>query len=180
MAAKEIETLSSRIAYKNRWMQVREDEIKRLDGSLGIYGVVEKPDYALIVPIIGESVVMVEQYRYPIGERVIEFPQGSREDEDVGSLELAISELREETGYCAKKIEHIGFIYQAYGYSNQKCDVFMASELIEGIQELENEEQGLIVKKFRIEEVEEMIKDGLIRDNASISSFCLLRMKGKI
>ena len=49
----EIETLSSRIVYQNRWMSVREDAIRRQDGSHGIYGVVEKTDFAAIVPVAG-------------------------------------------------------------------------------------------------------------------------------
>ena len=44
----EIETLSSRVVYQNRWMTVREDAIRRQDGSQGIYGIVEKADFAAI------------------------------------------------------------------------------------------------------------------------------------
>ena len=49
MAADEsvnIETTSTRLVYENRWMRVREDTIRRRDGSTGIYGVVEKLDFA--------------------------------------------------------------------------------------------------------------------------------------
>jgi len=46
-----IETTSTRLVYENRWMRVREDTIRRRDGSTGIYGVVEKPDFVIIVPV---------------------------------------------------------------------------------------------------------------------------------
>lgn len=42
-----MEQISSRVVYRNPWMTVREDEVRRADGSPGIYGVVEKPDFAL-------------------------------------------------------------------------------------------------------------------------------------
>jgi len=180
METKEIETLSSGIVYKNHWMQIREDQIKRNDGSLGIYGIVEKSDYALIVPRIGKYLLMVEQYRYPVKGRYIEFPQGSWENEKIEPLDLAKAELKEETGYSAKKLEHIGYVYQSYGHSNQGFNIYLASELEEGLQELEKEEQGLVVKIFQINEVEKMIVDGTIKDNASISAFGLLRLKGMI
>jgi ADP-ribose pyrophosphatase len=180
MIEEEIKTLSSRIVYKNKWMQIREDQIKRKDGSLGIYGIVEKPDYAIIVPRIDNYLIMVEQYRYPVKGRFIEFPQGSWENEKIEPLDLAKAELKEETGFTTRKIEHIGYIYQSYGHSNQGFNVFLALELEEGIQELENEEQGLLVKKFTINEVEKMIIDSTIKDNASISAFGLLRLKGII
>jgi hypothetical protein len=41
---------SSKTVYENAWMSVREDEIERADGTQGIFGVVEKPDFALIIP----------------------------------------------------------------------------------------------------------------------------------
>ena len=45
-----MEQVSSRVVYRNRWMVVREDEVRRLDGSPGIVGVVDKPDFALVLP----------------------------------------------------------------------------------------------------------------------------------
>ena len=63
-------------------MRVREDMIRRRDGSTGIYGVVEKPDFVVIVPVEDDGRVhLVEQYRYPVKGRYWEFPQGSWERE---------------------------------------------------------------------------------------------------
>ena len=85
MAADEsinIETTSTRLVYENRWMRVREDTIRRRDGSIGIYGVVEKPDFVVIVPVEDDGRVhLVEQYRYPVKGRYWELPQGSWEQE---------------------------------------------------------------------------------------------------
>lgn len=52
-----VETLSSKLVYTNRWMTVREDEIRRPDGSTGVYGVVDSPDIALIVPSDGDDCI---------------------------------------------------------------------------------------------------------------------------
>ena len=57
---------ASRVVYENPWMRVREDAIGRPDGSAGIYGVVEKPDFALVIPVDADGVWLVEQYRYPV------------------------------------------------------------------------------------------------------------------
>ena len=62
----EIETLSTRVVYKNKWMTVREDRIRRLSGAEGIYGVVDKPDFVVILPVQDGLIHLVEQYRYPV------------------------------------------------------------------------------------------------------------------
>ncbi len=74
-----MQTLGSRIVYQNRWMTVREDEIRRADGSKGIFGVVEKPDAAMVIPVEHGRVHMVQQFKYAVGGRFWEFPQGTWE-----------------------------------------------------------------------------------------------------
>jgi len=59
--------LSTRQVYVNPWMVVREDRIRRPDGSDGIFGVIDKPDYALIVPADADRLHLVEQFRYRSG-----------------------------------------------------------------------------------------------------------------
>src|SRR5262245_20997466 len=101
-------------------MRVREDTIVRPDDSAGIYGVVEKPDFALIIPVDRTGIWLVEQFRYPVGARYWEFPQGSWEQQpDVDPAVLAEAELREETGLRAGELAHVGRLHTAYGYSNQ-------------------------------------------------------------
>ena len=93
-----ITTLSSREVYRNHWMRLREDEILRNNGEKGIYGVVEKHDAAIILPIDGDRIWLVDQFRYTIGERALELPQGGWEMEVENPEELARGELREEIG----------------------------------------------------------------------------------
>jgi len=63
----DITTTGTSVVYENRWMRVREDTIRRRDGSDGLYGVVEKPDFVVIVPLNGDRLHLVEQFRYPVG-----------------------------------------------------------------------------------------------------------------
>src|SRR6516225_8267517 len=92
-----ITTLTSREVYRNNWLRVREDEILRSNGQMGIYGVIEKDPCAIIIPIEDGRVWLVEQFRYTIQERALELPQGGWEMENVRPEELARGELREET-----------------------------------------------------------------------------------
>ena len=66
----EIQTTGTRIVYENRWMRVREDTIRRQDGSAGIYGIVEKPDFVVVAPVEDNGrLYLVDQYRYPVKGR---------------------------------------------------------------------------------------------------------------
>ncbi|MFP5390709.1 MAG: NUDIX domain-containing protein [Gammaproteobacteria bacterium] len=172
----EIECLESRATYANRWMRVREDRIRRADGSTGLYGVVEKPDFAVIVAVQDGRVAMVEQYRYPVGARFWEFPQGSMEA-DVDPLALARAELLEETGLHAATVTHAGKLFLAYGFCNQAYNVFFATNLTQGQARLEQEEQGLVSAFMTVEEVERRILDASIQDATTVAAFGLLRLK---
>jgi len=179
-ATPDIETLDSREVYRNRWMRVREDRIRRRDGSEGIFGVVEKPNFAVIAPLDGEGRLhLVEQFRYPVGRRFREFPQGAWETRpDADPLDLARGELREETGFLAGRMVHVGGLFQGYGYSTQKGDVYLATDLKPGPPAREADEQDMTCAAYAVAEVEAMILKGEILDAMTISAFGLLRLRG--
>lgn len=172
-------TLSSRIAYQNRWTRVREDEIVHPDGSPGLYGVVERADFVVVVPFRNGAVTLVEQFRYPIGARVWEFPMGMWEDRpDSDPATVAAGELREETGLVAAAMQHAGSIFQGPGYCTQRGHIFLATELSQQAPEREATEQDMICQEFSLEIFENMIRDGTVHEAMTISAYALLRLKG--
>lgn len=174
-----ITQLSTRLVYENRWLRLREDRVRRQDGSEGIYSVLERADFAVICPVQAGCVFLVEQFRYPVGQRAWEFPMGTWEwRADVDPMALAAGELREETGLIAGKLIQIGDVFQAAGYSSQKGRVFFATDLTEGEAEPEPEEQDMRRGSFSIAEVEAMIRTGVIRDAITIAAFAQARLHG--
>ena len=170
--------LSSRQVYANPWMVVREDRIRRSDGSDGIFGVIDKPDYALIVPADGDRLHLVEQFRYPLGMRRWEFPQGTAPDRaDADPIELARRELREETGLRAGRLTLLGLLDVAPGMSSQRGRVFLATELTEGEPEREHTEQDMLTAWFSRRQVIEMVERGEITDAQSIAALGLLLLR---
>ena len=140
----EIVRTDRRMVYRNRWMTVWEDQVVFPDGSSGIYGCVDKSDFALIVPFDGSGFYLVEQYRYPVVGRYWEFPQGSIESApEMDVLEVAKQELKEEAGLAAESFEVLGKLYEAYGFSNQGFTVFLATELRRGKSSPEISETGM-------------------------------------
>lgn len=173
-----IERMSSREVYRNSWMTVREDAIRRPDGSLGIYGVIDKPSYALVIARDGDRYHLVEQYRYPIGLRRWEFPQGTAPDRaDLEPLELAARELREETGLRAESLTRLGQLDVAPGMSSQRGWVILATGLTQGEHEREHEEQDMRSAWFTETQIERMMRDGEITDAQTIAAWALLRLR---
>jgi len=162
---------SSEVVYENRWMRVREDRLERADGSPGLYSVVEKAPAAVIVPLHEDhTVTLVEQYRHPVGRRFWELPQGAIDGQGVTDGEhIARTELAEETGLRAGSMERLGRLYFSYGISDQPFDAWLATELTEGEQALEAEEEGLRADRFPLSRVTEMIREGSIADAATVA-----------
>ncbi len=176
-----ITQLKTRTVYENRWMKVREDDVRFPDGSEGIFGVVEKVDFVVIVPRLADGrFQLVEQYRYPVGARFWEFPQGAWETQpDADPLEVARGELAEETGFRAGKMEELGYLYEACGYSNQGFRAYLATDLTEGELERDAEEQDMVAAPFTLDEIKAMIRDGRIRDQSTVAALGLLMLRGE-
>ena len=177
----EIKQLSTSIVYQNKWMTVREDAIERPSGGTGIYSIVDKPDFAIIIPIMDDYLILVDQFRYPLQQRSLEFPQGAYEaNPDISPSELAAMELKEETGLVATHMEHIGKQALAVGFCNQFYNIFVATGLEALEAEPEPEEEGLIVSRVRIDDFQEMIVTGEILDATTTNAFCMAKLKGYI
>ncbi|MGA7832882.1 MAG: NUDIX hydrolase [Terracidiphilus sp.] len=171
--ARSITTLATREVYRNHWMRVREDQILRSNGEEGIYGVVDKDDAAIILPIDEGRIWLVEQYRYAIQERALELPQGGWEMAIDDHEQLARGELKEETGLIAAKMIHLGDLWIAYGFTRQLQHVYLATGLTETGKEPDAEEHDLVVRSFSIEEFEEMMRTGAIRDGCTLAAWGL-------
>jgi ADP-ribose pyrophosphatase len=172
----ELVATESAVVYRNRWMTVREDKTLRHDGATGIYGVLEKPDFAIVLPHVDGGFHLVEQYRYPVRGRYWEFPQGSWETKpDADPLELARGELAEETGLTAGTMTPIGHLYTAYGYSGQGFHVILATELTAGEPDLEETEAGLISRWFSEDEIWQLVAEGRFKDSPSLAALALFQ-----
>jgi 8-oxo-dGDP phosphatase len=173
-----MEQLSTRVAYQNRWMTVREDRVRWPDGRAGIYGVIDKPAFSIIAAYERGGLCLVEQYRYALGGRFWEFPQGTFPDRRDGAPEdVARAELAEECGLSAATMIHLGQLFNAPGMSSQACHVFAATELTTVSVERDPEEADLRAAWFPQPEFEAMILDGRIVDASTIAAYTLARLR---
>lgn len=174
--------VSSRLAYQNPWTTLREDIIIHPNGQKGLYGIVERGTFSVIMPLHDDNrVTLVQQFRYPVGKRLWEFPMGMWETkENIDSRELALGELREETGLQAGTLIHAGTLYQGAGYSTQQGHIFLARDLTYGQTEREGSEADMIVQDFPLSEFERMIAKGEMTCMVTLAAFAQIRARGLI
>jgi len=174
-AGPEIRTLASSVVYSDNWTRLRRDEIERADGSRGTYAVVERDNFALVIPAEDGGFHLVEEYRHPLGRRGWSFPQGSFPKGRGGTPEeLARTELAQETGLRAARLTRLGSLAVAHGMSDQYGEHWLATELTQGEPDLEPEELGLRHAWVTRAEFEAMARDGRIVDTSTLAGYALL------
>jgi 8-oxo-dGTP pyrophosphatase MutT (NUDIX family) len=174
-----VRTTSSREVYRNPWIRVREDVVERDDGSTGVYGVVEKPHFGLVIPRERDGFWLVEQFRHPLGRRTWEFPQGTWPAGAGGTPgALAPAELAEETGLRSGELRHLGHLDLAPGLMTQEFDVWLATDLTPGPTALEATEADLRSAFVTEPEFRAMVREGRFTDAASLAAYSLLLLGG--
>lgn len=167
--------VASTVTFQTPWLTITQDDVIRPDGSTTQYGVVRTPDFALVIPFDGERFHLVEQFRYPVGRRLWEFPQGSlRGRPDADPLDIARTELAEETGLSAENFVHLGFLHEAYGHATTGFHIYLATGLSHGETARELEESDMRSGTFTLDEIWQMIDSGRITDASTVSALALL------
>jgi 8-oxo-dGTP pyrophosphatase MutT (NUDIX family) len=161
-------TLESRPIYENPWIAVREDQVLRPDGHLGIYGVVHFKNKAIgVLPVDDDGHVwLVGQHRYPLDAYSWEIPEGGGPEGEAPE-ETARRELREETGLIAGRIEFLGRSHLSNSVSDEVAYLFRATELTHGPSEPEGTER-LQVRRFDWATAWSMLQEGRITDSMSV------------
>jgi 8-oxo-dGTP pyrophosphatase MutT (NUDIX family) len=136
---------------------------------------VDTSDIALVIPIDGDRLHLVEQYRHPVDGRRWEFPSGSVDPQtDVDTAAAAARELREETGLVAGSLTRLGTLEVLPSTYSQPCTVYLSADLTQGATHRDLGEHDMRSAWFVRSDVEQMILDGTLRDSKSVAAYALL------
>lgn len=101
------------------------NEIESLDGLVYPYSYLQEAACVCVLPVIGNDIILIRQYRYPVSDWCLEFPCGAVELAETPE-EAAKRELLEETGCRANQIVPLGYCYARAGVSNCVVHFFLA------------------------------------------------------
>jgi 8-oxo-dGTP pyrophosphatase MutT (NUDIX family) len=168
---------------ESRRLTFFKDIVETVGGREAEYPVINTYDGVIIIPIKVTSkdikFIMVEQYRYPIGRKQLEFPGGAKENNQTNE-EAATKELKEETGYIAKNLRFLYSMNPIPSISPFKTAVYLA--LIDGEPEplnIEEDEKDaeLAVKEFTADELLKMIKENEITDCKTLAALSVVLLQ---
>jgi 8-oxo-dGTP pyrophosphatase MutT (NUDIX family) len=171
------ETLASDVRYQGL-NRVRVDRVRMPDGSVGEREVVEAPDAAAVVPLADDGmVVLLRQYRHPLGRYLIEIPAGKLDRDGEEARRTAARELVEETGLRAERLEPLGSFCNSAGWTDEVTHLYLGTGLSpqatpEGFAPAA-EEADMEVLRLPFEQAVEEVRTGVITDAKTVIGLLL-------
>jgi len=163
---------SSDKLLSGRFLQVFGDQVTLPDGKSTFREYIVHPGAVMVIPLLVDDqgqtrIVMERQFRYPMGQVMIELPAGKRDGQE-DLLLCAQRELREETGYSATQWAHAGVLHPCISYSTEYIDIWFAKGLQAGSSQLDAGE-FLEVFSASTDEFFAWCRDGRITDAKTLS-----------
>ncbi|NOL48823.1 NUDIX hydrolase [Pelistega europaea] len=162
-------TLSSQAIFKGRIISVSLDQAQLPNGKTASREVVRHPGAVAILAVTDEQkVILVEQYRYPCGEVLLEIPAGKLDVHGEPPVQCAFRELAEETPYTAKDMTLLYTFYTAAGFCDELMYLYQAHGLTADSQASTDEDEFVRTVYLSRDEVQEALQSGKIRDSKTI------------
>ncbi len=140
------------------------DTIELPNGKQAHREVIRHVGAVCVVPLTDNGeVIMERQYRYAVGETIFEIPAGKLDSKSEDPESAIRRELKEETGYIAGKLIHLGYFYPACAYSDEKINMYLATELIEDERALD-EDEFINLERMKLEDVVKLVVEGKVPD----------------
>jgi ADP-ribose pyrophosphatase len=161
--------LSSQQLYRGRAVNLRMDTVEKSDGKMTTREVVEHSNCVAVVVVDEQgNVLLVRQYRYPVGKFLLEIPAGGI-DPNEEPIDCVRRELQEEIGYFPQKIEELGGFYSVPGYGTEYLHCYLATDLVPS-RLIAEDSEGIEVVRVPISKITQLITSGEICDAKSIAA----------
>lgn len=164
------ERLGRNLIAKGAIISYYQDDVKIPNGHVAQYDFIGHQGAAAVLPVTKDNkLLLVRQYRNALDRFTLEIPAGGLEGPDEPTMDAAVRELEEETGYRAGQVQPLISIYPTVAYSNEKIDVYLATDLTKSSQHLD-EDEYLTVEEWELADLEKMIYSGKLQDSKTVGA----------
>lgn len=155
---------SSKLIYDGAIVHLYRDTVTLPDGKSAIREVIHHIGAVCVVPVTDNGeVILVRQFRYPLGKMVLEIPAGKLNSKDEDPESAVLRELEEETGYSCRELNFIGDIHTTVGFCDEVIHMYSAHGLTKGAAHPDDDE-FIDTVKLPLKEAVEMILNGQLTD----------------
>ena len=162
------ETLSRKVVFQGRAVGLRVDTVRTPSGRETTREIIEHADCIAVIALDGdEKVLLVQQFRKPVEQELLEIPAGGI-DEGESPEDAVRREMREETGYLPQTVERLGGFYSAPGYATEYLYLYLATDLTPS-QLFAEDTESISVVRVSLDQIPELISSGEICDAKSIA-----------
>lgn len=155
----------------------RADTVTIPNGKKATREFVDHPGAVAVLPVLSDgSVIFVRQFRYPVGQATLEIPAGKLHSAKDDPLARVKAELKEETGYTARKIERVLSYWPTPAFSTEVLHIYFAAGLTGGKPE-PDEDEFLTLETLSFEKAWRMVKTGKIRDSKTVIALQAWKIK---
>lgn len=161
------EFIARKRVYQGRAVNFVVDRIRLPDRKTATREFLDHPGAVAVLPFLDKStIVLVEQYRHPVGETTLEIPAGKL-DAGEGLMACLRRELREETGYSAGRLRPLLSFWPTPAFSNELLHIYLAEKLRSG-RSAPDEDEFLRVVHMPFAEALKLVRNGRIRDSKTV------------
>lgn len=174
-------TTSSELIFKGKIISLHVDQVTLPNGGTASREIVRHPGAVAVIPLLGDKMIVVEQYRKPLEKSQVEIPAGKL-DAGEEPLKAALRELEEETGYRSDNVRLVSSFYTSPGFADEIIHLYIAEDLIKGTAN-PDEDEFLDCEAITLEQAQQYMREGRISDAKTIMAvyaWQLYKLTGQI
>ena len=173
-------TIETEKIYDGKIIKLSVDTVITPGGNKATREIIRHPGGVGIVAIDDDDMIdLVEQYRIPYDEILLEIPAGKIDPGETDVKEAAARELREETGLVADTLEFVGNFYPSVGFLDEDLRLFAAKGLRMGETD-PDEDEFLNLVKIPFDKAVEMVMNNTIKDGKTIAAILKVNIIRKL